>query len=64
MPLTRHGFCALHRIAYDRDLDATCPQCMLAGILPPRQYDFDEIQQMPVDGSGKLLDPRGEIPLK
>jgi len=61
--MTRHGFCSLHRIAYDRDLDPTCPQCMLAGIMPPKQYDFDEVAGKPLDDSQKLLDPRGPIPV-
>jgi hypothetical protein len=52
----------MHRIAYDRDLDPTCPQCMLAGVMPPKQYEFDEVQQKPVNDSGKLLEPKGVIP--
>lgn len=55
---TRHAFCQLHRIAYNRDLDPTCPQCMLARIVPPEQLDFDESLQKPLDASGSPLDPR------
>jgi len=59
---TKHGFCTLHRIAYNRGYDATCPQCTLAG-LSAEQLDFDpEASQTvkvavgaPVDGSGKPL---------
>lgn len=62
--LTRHGFCSMHRIAYDRDLDPTCPQCMVAGIMPPAQLEFDELQQMPLSPTGKLLDARGPLDAK
>ena len=62
--MTRHGFCSMHRIAYDRDNDATCPQCLLSGIYPPKQYEYDELAQQPLDDSGKLLDARGAIELQ
>jgi len=54
--MIRHGFCSLHRIGYNRSLDATCPQCVLAGILPPRQYDYDSELQAPVDAAGKPVE--------
>lgn len=60
---TRHGFCPLHRIAYDRSLDATCPQCTIAHIQPPEQLDYQEVpvQQTvtrgsPVDASGSPIE--------
>lgn len=62
--MTRHGFCPMHRIAYDRNLDATCPQCMLAGILPPDQLEFDELASKPLSASGKLLEPKGNLNAK
>lgn len=62
VPLIRHGFCSLHRIGYRLDLDATCPQCVMAGILPPKQYDFDEELQSPVDASGTPVE-RAKIKL-
>lgn len=55
---TAHGFCTLHRIAYNRDLDHTCPQCLLAHIQPADQLDFDVVEQKPLDASGNLLDAR------
>lgn len=61
--MTRHGFCSIHRIAYDRNLDPTCPQCLLAHMSPPKQYDFDELAHTPVDDSQKPLDARGPIPV-
>jgi hypothetical protein len=62
--MLKHGFCSIHRVAYNRDLDATCPQCLLAHMAPPKQYDFDEIQQKPLDDSGKPFDARGAVPVK
>jgi len=59
--MKRHGFCSLHRIGYNRSLDATCPQCVLASILPPKQYDFDEELQMPVDAAGKPVEPEAIV---
>lgn len=53
-----HGFCKLHRIAYNRDLDPTCPQCSMQGIPPSEQLDYDNVAQMPLDGTGKQLSPR------
>lgn len=57
----QHGFCTLHRIAYNRTLDATCPQCIIAGHLPADQLDYDPNLTVkrdvaaggPVDASGK-----------
>jgi hypothetical protein len=54
----------MHRIAYDRNLDATCPQCMLSGIMPPDQLEFDELQQKPLSASGKLLEAKGNLTAK
>lgn len=53
MPQLRHGFCSLHLIGYNRDLDATCPQCIIARILPPKQYAYDVALQSAVDAAGK-----------
>lgn len=62
MPQTRHGFCPLHHIAYLRDFDPTCPQCVLAGHLPPDQLDYDfiatktdSLSGTPVDAGGKAI---------
>ena len=54
---TRHGYCGLHRIAYDRVLDPHCPQCVIGRIFPTKQYDFDEQKQKPVDDSGSVIEP-------
>jgi len=62
MARTKHGFCTVHRIGYNRTFDATCPQCTLAGLSSP-QLDFDPeaTQQVavtvgaPLDASGKPL---------
>jgi hypothetical protein len=59
--MTRHGFCSLHRIGYDRSLDPACPQCVLAGHLPPKQYDFDSELQSPVDAAGKPVKPEAVV---
>jgi len=61
---TKHGFCTLHRIGYNRQLDPTCPQCTLAG-LQSDQLDFDPdatqlVQQTvgtPLNAQGKPVDP-------
>jgi hypothetical protein len=63
MPRLKHGFCSLHRIAYNRDLDATCPQCLLSGVSAD-QLDYDPeavtvkvaTQGGPVDASGSPVD--------
>lgn len=55
---TLHGFCTLHRVAYNRELDHTCPQCSLAHISPPDQLDFDIVRQKPLDASGNPLNAR------
>ena len=60
---TPHGFCSLHRIGYRRSLDATCPQCTLAGV-SAKQLDYDPnltvmVAQSaggPVDASGRAID--------
>jgi len=62
MPRTKHGFCTLHRIAYLRNLDPTCPQCTLAG-LQATQTDYDPESSIvvqatvgsPVDEQGKAI---------
>lgn len=51
-----HAYCPVHHIGYNLSLDPTCPQCTQAGIFPPVQYEFDIIQQKPVDGAGKALE--------
>ena len=53
-----HGFCPLHRIAYNASLDAVCPQCIIAGIMPPAQLEYDASTQQPVNAAGKRLNPR------
>jgi hypothetical protein len=53
-----HRFCTLHRIAYDDDLDPTCPQCTLAHIMPPEQLDFDSRTQTPLSADGAPLHPK------
>jgi hypothetical protein len=55
---TDHGFCPLHKIGYNRDMDATCPQCVIAGHLPPDQLDYDTKSQSPLSASGERLDRR------
>jgi len=63
MPRTKHGFCTMHRIAYNRKLDATCPQCLLSGVVAD-QLDYDpeavtvEVSTTggPVDASGSPID--------
>jgi hypothetical protein len=59
-----HGWCPLHKIAYNRKLDATCPQCLIAGIIPPAQLDYDPDATVtrevsagsPVDAAGKPVE--------
>lgn len=53
-----HSFCPIHRIAYNALLDPTCPQCTLAGIMPPEQLEFDAKEQKPVNAAGERLDAR------
>jgi hypothetical protein len=55
---TRHGFCPLHRIGFDRDLDPVCPQCILQRVVPPESLDFDVVAQLPLNAQGKHLNPR------
>lgn len=57
MPRGTHGFCTIHRIAYDRRLDPICPQCTLARMQPAEQLEYDQIENKPRDKSGALLDP-------
>ena len=63
MPRLKHGFCSLHRIAYRREFDATCPQCVLSGVQADQlDYDPEATQTItvaagaPVDASGKAID--------
>lgn len=59
-----HGFCTLHRIAYDRRLDPVCPQCTLARIQPADQLEFDPALQKPLDkATGKPLDAFTLLPV-
>jgi len=61
---TKHGFCTLHRIAYLRSLDPTCPQCTMAG-LQATQTDYNPEATAtvqiavgaPVDDSGSTISP-------
>jgi hypothetical protein len=63
MPRTKHGFCSLHRIAYLRAFDATCPQCLFSGVTA-EQLDYDPeavtvkvaTQGGPVDAAGNPVD--------
>ena len=51
------GFCPIHRTAYRRSLDPSCPQCSVQRMSPPAQLDFDHDRQQPIDPvSKKLLD--------
>jgi hypothetical protein len=54
---TRHGFCGLHKIGYDRTLDAHCPQCILGRIYPTKQYDYDAVAGKPLDDHGSPIEP-------
>ena len=60
----RHGFCPTHRIAYNRDLEGSCPQCALQHMSPPEQLDFDAERNQPVNAAGALLDARSLKPVK
>ena len=62
MARTKHGFCTLHRIGYNRTLDPTCPQCTMAGLSAEQlDYDPDATRTVqvavgaPLDSSGKPL---------
>lgn len=63
MARTLHGFCSLHRIGYNRQYDATCPQCTIAHT-QAEQLDFDpnltrtvEVPHgAPVDAAGNPVD--------
>lgn len=54
---TRHGFCSLHRIAYDRQLDPTCPQCMIGHVNGAQQLDWEPIVTSAPTVSGGPIDP-------
>jgi len=56
MARSTHGYCTLHLIGYNRELDRTCPQCINAHIQPAKQLDFDSQSQRPVDASGKPVE--------
>jgi len=60
---TVHGFCTLHMIAYNRNLDAHCPQCILGHVQGVEQLDYAEVpvptevmRGMPVNAAGKPVD--------
>ena len=53
-----HGFCTVHRIAYNDELDPTCPQCMIAHVSGAEQLDFDTQRQKPLAADGTPLNPR------
>lgn len=60
-----HGFCRIHRIAYNRDFDYTCPQCVLAHVASSdQQLDYDANAQRPLDASGAPLDAKTLQPVK
>lgn len=52
----------MHLVAYNTSLDHTCPQCILAHMAPPKQYDYDEDLQVPLDAAGNPLDVQADIP--
>lgn len=54
---TKIQFCTLHKIGYNTDLDAICPQCSIARIHPFKSVDFDTVAQKPLDASGKPVEP-------
>lgn len=57
MPADTHGFCTLHRIGYDRRLEAMCPQCTLHSV-SGEQWDFHTERQLPIHPTtGNLHDP-------
>lgn len=62
MARSRLKYCSIHGIAYNTSLDRTCPQCTLAHMAPPKQYDFDEDLQVPLDAAGEPLDPSADLP--
>ena len=53
---TKHGFCTLHKVGFNRDLDPICPQCSLAHIVPFKDLDYDEQLKLPLDASGKPVE--------
>ena len=60
MPKIKHGFCTKHRIAYNRQLDATCPQCLLSGG-DAEQLDWDPDAEVTVEVvRGAPVDARGK----
>lgn len=53
-----HGFCTVHRIGYDRRLDAFCPQCVRSG-QSFEQWDFHTGAQKPINPkTNNLHDPQ------
>ena len=58
---SRLKFCSVHLIAYNTSLDHSCPQCSLGRMAPPKQYDFDEDLQVPLDAAGNPLDPTADV---
>lgn len=59
---TKLQHCGLHRITWNTDFEAVCPQCLLARIQPAKHYDFDSVAQKPVDAAGAPLAPAAIVP--
>lgn len=53
-----HAFCPRHRCAYNALMDPTCPQCTLAGVVPPDQLEYDAQLQRPLNAAGRPVHPR------
>jgi len=54
---TVHGFCSLHRIAYNRTLDPHCPQCLIGHVQGAAQLDYEPPQAVTTQHTGGVLDP-------
>lgn len=48
---TIHGWCPVHRIAYLREFDPSCPQCAVQKMSPPAQLEFDKDLQKPIEAA-------------
>lgn len=46
-------YCPRHRIGFEDELDPTCPQCALTGILPPDPWV--------VDNNPRTVQPDGTV---
>jgi hypothetical protein len=57
-----HGYCTLHKIAYNRTLDPICPQCSVAHIVPFKSLDFDTSTQKPLNAQGEPVEPADVTP--